>query len=104
MQSPPFGVFRRHASDEAARVGVAIGDMIVDVPTALRAGLFEGLARAAAAMCEQPALNALMALGPTHWSALRLALSAILREGGRGQRFAEAILVPMEDAELLVPA
>ena len=104
IQNLPYGVFRRRASDDGARVGVAIGRMILDVPAALQLGLIEGLARGAAALCDQPSLNALMAMSPAHWSALRASLSTMLREGGRGERHAGEILVAMEDAELLVPA
>jgi fumarylacetoacetase len=104
IQNLPFGVFRRRASGEGARVGVAIGRCILDVPAAARHGLFDGLGAEAAATCDAPALNALMALGPAHWSGLRADLSALLRTGGRGERHADDILVRMEDAELLVPA
>ena len=104
VQNLPFGVFRRRDDRDVPCVGVAIGRMILDVSAALRLGLFEGLARAAAATCGQPALNDLMALGPRHWSALRASLSALLREGGRGERHASAILVPMADVDMVVPA
>ncbi|MEI6740435.1 MAG: hypothetical protein WCK74_08995, partial [Gemmatimonadaceae bacterium] len=32
IQNLPFGVFRRAGSAEAPRVGVAIGDQILDIP------------------------------------------------------------------------
>ena len=67
VQNLPFGVFRRRGTTEAARVGVAIGRMILDVPAALRHGLFDGLGAEGAAACDQPSLNALMALGPARW-------------------------------------
>ena len=104
VQNLPFAVFRRREGSESARVGVAIGRMILDVPAALGAGLFDGLGAEAAAVCDQPSLNALMALGPAHWSALRADLSAMLREGGRAKAHAEHVLVAMDEAELLVPA
>jgi fumarylacetoacetase len=72
IQNLPFGVFRLGPGNEP-RVGVAIGDQIVDVAAA--ASLFEGLAASAAQACGAPFLNALMSLGPPAWSALRLALS-----------------------------
>ena len=46
VQNLPFGVF---ATDAGARGGVAIGDSIVDLATASRAGIFTGLAADAAA-------------------------------------------------------
>jgi fumarylacetoacetase len=104
VQNLPFGVFRVRRDLGSARVGVAIGRMIVDLPAARALGLFDGLASEAAAVCDQPSLNALMALGTRHWSALRASLSALLREGGRGRDHAERILVGMDDVEMLVPA
>ena len=104
VQNLPFGVFRRRDSLETARVGVAIGRMILDVTAAAEHGLFDGMGAEAAAACNQPSLNALMALGAAHWSAIRGDLSTMLREGGRAKRYAETILVGMDDVEMLVPA
>jgi fumarylacetoacetase len=112
IQNLPFGVFRRRGAREAPRVGVAIGDRVLDVSAARDAGLLAGGdAVAAAERCRFSALNGLMALGPRHWSALRLALSRLLRAGGdaadavrRDPALGERLLVPMADAELLLPA
>lgn len=106
IQNLPFGVFRRRGSAESARVGVAIGDQIVDLAAAGAAGLFDGLAVDAAAACATPALNPLLALGRAHWSALRAQLSALLRADTvqSGLRDTPALLVPLAEAELLLPA
>jgi fumarylacetoacetase len=113
IQNLPFGVFRRAGSDEGARVGVAIGDMILDVRAAREAGAFTGIALDAALLCDGPSLNALMSLGPTSWSALRLQLSRLLREdaldGPLSSLLADemnrhALLVPIDAAELCLPA
>src|SRR6185369_16094487 len=72
IQNLPFGMFRP-VPGAAPPVGVAIGDEILDVAAA--ASSFSGVAADAARACDAPALNALMALGPPSWSALRLALS-----------------------------
>src|ERR1700746_3673637 len=72
IQNLPFGVFRLGPAEQP-RVGVAIGDQIVDVSAAPR--LFDGPAPRAAQACGAPFLNPLMSLGPPAWSALRLALS-----------------------------
>ena len=100
IQNLPFGVFRRSA-DETPRVGVAIGDQIVDVFAA--AGLFDGPAAKAAQACGAPFLNPLMALGPSAWSALRLALSRELTsEAGANARL-HRYLTPMASAEMRMP-
>jgi fumarylacetoacetase len=52
----------------------------------------------------QDKLNALMALGPSAWSALRLALSRALRHGAAEQAQLQSCLVPQADAEYDVPA
>jgi fumarylacetoacetase len=41
IQNLPFGVFHRALTPEPPRVGVAIGDMVLDLRRCHRAGLFE---------------------------------------------------------------
>jgi fumarylacetoacetase len=88
-------------------VGVAIGDAVLDV-SALRAGLFDGLAKRAVAACTESSLNALMALDPECWGALRGRLSTLLDAGASdasaNRRAVEPCLVAMRDVEMLVPA
>ena len=84
IQNLPFGAFSRAHSQEAFRVGVAIGDQILDLTAAHASGAFSTRdsggdaptpgALAATQACSVPTLNALMDLGPSAWSALRLAL------------------------------
>ncbi|MDB4875847.1 MAG: fumarylacetoacetase [Gemmatimonadetes bacterium] len=108
IQNLPFGVFRRADSDESFRVGVAIGDQIVDVVACSEAGLLSGDDALAADRCRHPGLNALMEAGPEAARRLRRALSDLLRVGSsvfeRDPAIASHILVPMKDAELTLPA
>ena len=108
IQNLPFGIFRRAGTPEPARVGVAIGDQIVDLSACLAGGLFTGRAAAAAERCAGPHLNALMELGPDAASSLRHAVSAVLRADSAAYRrdpaIARRILVPMYEAELRLPA
>jgi len=109
IQNLPFGVFRRAGSREAPRVGVAIGEHILDVAACLAAGLLDDAsdeARAAARLCASPTLNALMARGAGARRALRAALSTLLSEQTPVHRrqTAEYALVAQADAELLLPA
>jgi fumarylacetoacetase len=104
IQNLPFAVFRRKGSHEAFRGGVAIGDQVVDLAAAARAGVFSGLAAKAAAEAGQDKLNALMALGPAAWSALRLGLSRALRHDAADRARLQACLLPQADAEYDVPA
>ena len=106
LQNLPFGVFRHAGGVESFRVGVAIGDQILDLSAAHANGAFanDATAQAAAQACCAPTLNAFMALGPVVWSALRLALSRGLRTGAPQQAELQACLVPQAAAELAVAA
>ena len=106
IQNLPFGVFR---SDEleADRVGVAIGDQIVDVWASREAGAFEGLgsdADEAARACAGPTLNALMGMEPSYWSALRRALQRLLRDDADEAARARVVLVAQDSVEVVLPA
>ena len=79
IQNLPFGVFRRTGRHEPPRVGVAIGDQIVDVAACVDEGLLSGVSLEAGERCRLPQLNDLMALGPVPTSALRRALGDLLR-------------------------
>ena len=104
VQNLPLAVFRRRGSGEPWRGGVAIGDQVLDLAAARGAGVFEGAASDAATLAGSPTLNGLMALGPRHWSALRLALSRLLRAGAPQAGALARCLVPQAEAEYTVPA
>jgi len=104
IQNLPFGVFRRAGSVQAFRVGVAIGDVILDLTAARAAGAFTGNALTAVQACCAPPLNAFMDLGPAAWSVLRLVLSRALREGSPSQALLATCLLPQDQAEYAVPA
>lgn len=104
IQNLPHGVFRRRGAEEAWRGGVAIGDQILDMASACRAGVFAVHVQAAARAASAPALNELMAMGPGAWSALRAELSRVLRAGAAESKRLSACLVPQADAEHALPA
>ncbi len=104
LQNLPFGVFRPHDEARRARVGVAIGDQILDVDLCRKLGLLGGAAADAASACGLSSLNALMALGPDAWTALRAALCQLLSTGDRRAENTAKALVPMAEAEMLMPA
>jgi fumarylacetoacetase len=104
IQNLPFAVFRRRGAGEALRGGVAIGDQVLDLAAAAASGaLGPDLADVLKAASEER-LNALMALGPRAWHALRVALSRALREGAPGREKTAACLVPQSAVEYGVPA
>ncbi len=101
IQNLPFGIFRWSGGAESPRIGVAIGDSILDLPACRERGLLDGLPPDAYAACAEPALNALMSLPSSRWSALRRRLSELLRSGSPR---VDDLLIPMAEAELLLPA
>jgi len=104
IQNLPFAVFRRQGSSESFRGGVAIGDQIVDLAALADQRILGEAVATALQAGAQSSLNALMALGQSHWSALRLALSHALREGAAEQAALAACLVPQAEAQYTVPA
>jgi fumarylacetoacetase len=101
IQNLPFGVFRT-PSDPEPRIGVAIGDRILDLRLAANFGLLEDLPPSVLAASRAPALNSLMALGREASSALRRRLSRVLAADRR--RAEPRVLVPMADAQHVLPA
>lgn len=108
IQNLPFGVFARRGCGEAPHVGVAIGDLVLDVAACAADGLLTGAALDAARDCAAPSLNALMARGPGAWTALRRAIFGLLDaaapDADRLQDRVAPCLVPQEDAVLHLPA
>lgn len=108
IQNLPFAVFRRRGTTEAWRGGVAIGDQVLDLAALAQANLIqanEPVAREALKAASQDTLNEFMALGSKHWSALRRALSGMLRLGAVAQyAVQQRCLVAQADAEYRLPA
>ena len=104
IQNLPLAVFRRRGRSEVFRGGVAIGTQIVDLSAAVACGVFSSDSARPAQAAAGDSLNALMALGPAAWSALRLALSRALRESAPAQQLLEPCLVAQADVEYTLPA
>ena len=107
IQNLPFGVFSRKG-DAERRVGVAIGDQIVDIGESLSANLWTGKARDVARWCDRPNLNELMEAPRDSLSEFRARLSELL-SGTPGDTsvinpLPPGALVPMSEAEMFVPA
>jgi len=73
LHNLPYGVFNA-GSDSARRIGVAIGDYVLDVGVAARA------VGAPSAVLDAPSLNPLMAAGRATWSATRAAVASWLTD------------------------
>ena len=107
VQNLPYGVYTDPQTGRP-KVGIAIGDMILDVTAALAQGVIGGAADDAAGACNGDTLNGLMAMGGRHWSALRAAASRALRydteEGEAAEAVADEILVAQADVTMRLPA
>ena len=101
IQNLPFGLFRTGGQ---ARGGVALGECIIDLGVLIDRGILSGRPLAAARAASGISLAPLLKLHADDVSALRAELSNRYRIGGAGARpeLSEA-LVPMADAELLLP-
>jgi fumarylacetoacetase len=102
IQNLPYGVFS--AKGLAPRVGVAIGDHVLDLwelAQACRIDVVEPGVFAA------PTLNAFMALGPKVWSKTRARISELLRDDHPELRdndeLRQQALVPMADVKMHLP-
>jgi fumarylacetoacetase len=107
IQNLPFGVFSRKGDSER-RVGVAIGDQIVDVGESLSANLWSGKARDVARWCDRPNMNELMQAPRDAISEFRARLSELL-SGTPGDSsvinpLPPGALVPISEVEVYLPA
>lgn len=102
IQNLPFGIFRPRS--DSPRIGVAIGDYILDLSVLARRGLIPGAPHDVFA---QPSLNALAALGPNTWRMVRTRVSTLLRHDAPLLRddlaLRQAALVPKGKASMELP-
>jgi len=102
IQNLPYGVFST-STDPSKRVGVAIGDQVLDLAALQGAKLLDG----PAGVFAQRSINAFMALGPATWSRTRARISELLRHDTPELRDNAALrqqaLIPMREAKLHLP-
>jgi fumarylacetoacetase len=105
IQNLPYGVFSAHGL--APRVGVAIGDYVLDLWELEQDGRFEGLEDGELGVFSSPTLNAFMTLGPQVWTRTRARISELLRadhpELRDNEELRQRALVPMADVRLHMP-
>ena len=111
IQNLPYGVFSR--AGEAPRVGVAIGEHVLDLAGLAHTGALDELPRSVAGAGGGTApgarewfaarsLNPFMAAGPQAWRALRRTVTEVLTSTDR-RRDAEPHLVPAGEARMRMP-
>lgn len=106
LQALPYGIFRPSAAT-AARVGVAIGDWVLDMAALEAGGLLGHPTWPAQWVFSRSSLNAFMALGRAAWEETRDALQTLLGPlAGGGSPIPPSLadaLHPMDSVELLMP-
>jgi fumarylacetoacetase len=104
IQNLPFGIFSN--SQRGPRVGIAIGEHILDLTAVSEFGYFDSL-RFDKKVFNQPTLNAFISLGKPVWRAVRERVSELLDEKNKAlQTQAEACkqcLLPLKEAQLHLP-
>lgn len=102
IQNLPYGVVST-ADDPAPRVGVAIGDFVLDLAMLQTAKLLDLPER----VFTQSSINAFMALGPNVWRSTRARISALLRHDNPELRdhaeLRAKALLPMHSTKLHLP-
>jgi len=107
LQNLPYAVFRP-SPGQRPRIGVAIGDFVLDLAVLEEAGLFDGPQLRDRLVFHQESLNQFMALGRPAWQEARARLQQLLaldhgelRDNAelRGRAFC-----PLAEVELLLPA
>ena len=107
IQNLPYARFRRKGDQdlerEPWRIGVAIGNQVLDLRIALEIAPWgDGVAELLAPLAEGD-LPGFMKLGRPAWRAVRAALSEALTEGGMQGPFLETAMVAQADVEYSLP-
>ena len=107
LHNLPYGVFSRDG--DAQRVGVRLGEHVVDLAALETHGLVAAAGAGRAPVFSEPALNAFMALGADAWAAVRERLQDLLSADGDpalrdDEALREAAIVPLSEATMHLPA
>ena len=99
----PFGIFST-AQQPDPRVGVAIGDQIIDMHLAANWALFDDfLTDKQKAVFQQPFLNDFIRLGRPVWQGVRQVIQIALTQPTLQHQLPQHAFVPMADATLHLP-
>jgi fumarylacetoacetase len=106
IQNLPYGVFRPWRA-EVPRVGVAIGEMVLDLSVLEREVLSHVPASAGETVFDRPSLNTFMALGRETWLSVRRQITHLLSRDEPTLRddagLREQALVPAAECDMLLP-
>ncbi|NYT76601.1 fumarylacetoacetase [Alcaligenaceae bacterium] len=102
LQNLPMGVFI--GANGVGRIGVAIGDEILDLPACIEAGLLSSLQSGTRETLGASTLNTWMALSQADRVATRQAVFDVLADGNGAAARAAHILRPAEQCEMMLPS
>jgi len=106
IQNLPYGIFRPHKGGDP-RVGVAIGDLVLDLAVLDDAGYLAPAWAAGQGLFSQPSLNALMSLRRPAWTELRQTIMRLLAADEPALRdnaeLRQAAFCKQAEVELLLP-
>jgi fumarylacetoacetase len=109
IQNLPYGVFspKHGLESNNPRIGVAIGDRVLDLSVIEDAGLFKGKVLRGRKVFSKPTLNAFMALGRAAWSEARERIQDLLSADEPTLRDNDALrefaLIPIADVVMHLP-
>jgi fumarylacetoacetase len=103
IQNLPLGVYTPEGRTKP-RVGVAIGDEVLDLAAAHRTGVFDGAAARATALADASTLNGILALTAGTRANLRARLVEVLTEGAAERAVLEPLLHHVSVCALHMPA
>ncbi|MBY0030294.1 fumarylacetoacetase [Priestia aryabhattai] len=107
IQNLPYGVFRPLMMG-VPRIGVAIGDYVLDLSVLDAEGYFDGTDVEGKGVFEQASLNEFMALGTKAWRDVRRRIQQLLHEDESILRDNYALrdiaIIPQKNVKMLLPA
>ncbi len=109
IQNLPFGVFERQNGNRSPRVGVAIGDQVLDLAALEAEGAFHDVpGTGGSGVFHHDALNPFLALGRPAWRGVRAVVSRLLDAETPVLRDDPArrarLLIPQSDVRMHLPA
>lgn len=106
IQNLPYGVFKPKSGGNA-RVGVAIGDMVLTLSTLQDAGLMRTTSLDIGNVFSQSSLNQFFSLGREAWAEVRSLIQNLLQADNPvlrdNDRLRSLALLPIKDVEMLLP-
>ncbi len=106
IQNLPYGVFSTKTNTHK-RVGVAIGDYVLDLDVLEENGIFKGITPLNTNLFAQDSLNSFMSYGRDVWQGVRNSLTQLLKADNPSLRdnspLRDKAFIAMADAELHLP-